>query len=803
MCDESALAKVQFEILDRKEVLAISKVHVTNQMNNVEFKKNNSVHDTRFGTFKNVACGSCKLNQKDCPGHVGHITLVYPVLNPLFVSTNLKSITNAFCFNCNDVLKACKCVDTADVPATPSSKKRRLQKRNPSIVKINMHEKYTSFNGGVKVGIYRDGVAISIRDLYALLAGIPRDVYLKWNPGFGKFTDLTDSCFIHHLVVLPTQSRPPNFSDGVWRSDHLSRLYVEVLKANINLRMKHLVVHPALVDEYHNHLQQSINVLFDVKNTSKRMPAHVVQNGGIRQRIDGKGGRIRMNLMGKRVEFSARSVLSGDPHLSMNEIGIPPSVARNLTVPVKVNRYNLGVIHKYNIRYLIKASGERFDMNRPSSFSPRIEIGDTVERSLINGDTVVVNRQPTLHRGSILGMRVKIMNTSTFRLNYSSMVTLNGDTDGDEVNIHVPQDLASRAEIEELMMSSTNIVCSQNSAPLVGLIQDSLLGCYQLSTEKAVHRHDMMDILYKMDIGDVDLTQQHYRGVQVMDFVFDHLHIDIDHLEIPKAGLVIRDSKVLSGVFNKAVLGASDNSVIHTIFLSYGHIKAERFIHLMQKAATAWLDIDGFSVGIADCVVENHEPVHHGDLDAHIQREFDERGKLPDEEQLLDATGMVTKMEAPPNQTPSNNALLAMIVSGSKGSMMNYNQITRMVGQQVVGSGRVAPEMNHYRRTLPHYKPNELTLESRGFCKNNFVRGLSPQEFFFHAQAGRIGIIDTACKTATTGYTFRKLVKVLERCVVENGPDDTRVVKNMATGAVIQFDYGEDDMDGTYMKRLT
>lgn len=794
------VAKINFEIFDRTEILTLSRVKVTNQMNNVEFKENNSLHDTRMGAFKNVKCGSCGEGQINCPGHFGHIPLLYPVVNPPFVTSNLKWIIDNYCIKCYRHNTRCSCTGEAG-----KNRKRNIGKK-PTHIKLHQHVGYTSRNAGIKIAFSIEDVPITRLDVYRHIKQIPRDEYLTFKPSYAKFTDLTDTCFIHYLPVIPTSSRPPNFSNGEWRSEHFSRLYIEVLKANQQLRMKHKVAISPLVEECHNELQSAINILFDVNNTSKKLQQNIQQNGGMRQRIDGKGGRIRMNLMGKRTEFSARSVLSGDPNLSMNEIGIPPSVARTLTIPVKVNRYNRNDLlnyQKYNIRYVIKANGEKYDMSKISSFSPTIDIGDTIERSLINGDTVVVNRQPTLHRGSILAVKVKIIETSTFRLNYSSLVTLNGDCDGDEVNIHVPQDLESRAELEELMMSSTNIVSSQDSKPLVGLIQDSLLGCYQLSRNPKVHKHDVMDLLCKMGIYDVILNQEYYRGVQLMDFALEHLGVTLCNINIPKAEFVMIDTKVKSGVFNKAVLGSSDNSVIHHIYLSFGHYKAQEFIHIMQKAATAYLDIDGFSVGIGDCIVNTHEKIHHEALDKHIQEDFDKNGNLPDEEKLLEATGIVTKLEQPADQNPDNNALLAMIMSGAKGSMMNYNQITRMLGQQVVGAGRVKPEFGETGRTLPHYIPHDLSLESRGFVKNSFIKGVSPQEFFFHAMGGRVGLIDTSCKTASTGYTFRKLVKVLERCIIENGPDNTRVVKNMTTGQIVQFNYGEDDMDGTYLKRIT
>ena len=214
-----------------------------------------------------------------------------------------------------------------------------------------------------------------------------------------------------------------------------------------------------------------------------------------------------------------------------------------------------------------------------------IEIGDTVERSLINGDIVAINRQPTLHRGSMIACFIKIFDCSTFRLNYSSMITLNADTDGDELNMHVPQDLMSRAELVELMLASTNIVCSQNNKPLIGLSQDSLLGCYKLS-KALITESDLYDLIYKAGCFDnfddikpsVLKPKKLYPGGRVLEFLFKVFDISIHNYQQKAAGdFLIQDNVVIRGIFNKHSVGTSDNSLFHQIYLRYGHKKAGKF----------------------------------------------------------------------------------------------------------------------------------------------------------------------------------------------------------------------------------
>lgn len=808
--EDKSIDTIKFTIPSVEEIVhSISSVEITNPMTTVEFAKNNTLFDTRMGAFRNVKCGTCKGSSRECTGHHGRIKLTYPCVNIRFVDTAMRKVLASFCMECFKHLKRCECVETVD----DTKKRKREPKRTPKLVKLF---KVSDGRGDNK---YLQGLKYSfkwahskgtdshltIKQVYDMMKQIPKAEWVNEFPNFSPFKNITEGPFIHYLIVLPTTSRPPNMMGGEWKQDPISRLYVSVLKKNINLSMKKDVVISTLVEEYHNQLQSAIDILFDIKQTNYKLRGMVVENGGLRQRIDGKEGRLRMNLMGKRTEFSARTVLSGDPKLGINEVGIPRVIAENLTIPVVVNRYNLYAIGNYKLKYVIKKDGRRFDVNISKNY--RIEIGDTVERCLINGDVVAVNRQPTLHRGSVIGCYVRIFDCLTFRLNYSTMVTLNADTDGDEVNVHVPQDLESRVELETLMLASTNIVSSQSSKPLVGCTQDSLLGCYLLSKEDKLPINDYMTILYDMgcedsdDVFDHRATTPYVKGTRFITAALKYVGMNMSHYEPSKEFLMI-DNVVQYGLLNKSIVGKADNSIIHHVYLSLGHEKAGKFIHLLQLAAYAFLDIRGFSVGISDCIVE-HTPINYEGLESHLKKDFFKRGGKwtgDDEEELTDALGELTKLEPPKNV--GDNRLLDMIVSGAKGTMVNFNQITRVVGQQIEAEGRVSKRFNDGKRTMPHFTKHDESAGSRGLVKNSFLKGLSPQEFFMHAMGGRIGLIDTACKTSETGAQFRRLVKVLEPLVTKDCGENKRSVINNITNQMVQFEYGEDSYDGTYLKRF-
>lgn len=807
--NEQSIDSIHFTIPSVEEVVtSLSTVEITNPMTTVEFAKNNTLFDTRMGAFRNVRCGTCKGTSRECSGHHGRIKLAFPCINIRFINTILRKILAKFCLGCFKHIERCECEEEI----MHGTKRKRAVKKRPLLVKmfkVSDGRGDNRYLQGLKYSFkwahVNDGSHLTIKELYDLLKRIPRSEYIGEFPNFSSFKNITEGPFIHYLLVLPTTTRPPNMMGGEWKQDHITRLYVSVLKKSINLTMKKDVVASTLVEEYHNQLQVSIDILFDIKQTNYKLRGMMVENGGLRQRIDGKEGRLRMNLMGKRTEFSARTVLSGDPKLGINEVGIPRVIAENLTIPVVVNKYNLGVIPTYKLKYVIKKDGRRFDVKISKNY--RIDIGDTVERCLMDGDIVAVNRQPTLHRGSVIACYARIFNCLTFRLNYSTMVTLNADTDGDEVNVHVPQDLESRTELETLMLASTNIVSSQSSKPLVGCTQDSLLGCYLLSKEMKLPINDYMSILYEMgceeddDIFDRRMSTPYVKGTRFITAALKHIGMEFTRYE-PSNEFLLVDNVVQYGLLNKSVVGKAENSIIHHIYLSLGHEKSAKFIHLIQLAAYTFLDIRGFSVGISDCIVD-HDPINFDGLEKHIKNDFFKRsGKWTgdDEDELTDALGELTKLEPPSNV--GENRLLDMIQSGAKGTMVNFNQITRVVGQQIEAEGRVSKRFSGGTRTMPHYSKFETSAESRGLVKNSFIKGLTPQEFFMHAMGGRIGLIDTACKTSETGAQFRRLVKVLEPLVSKDFGENKRGVVNNITNQVVQFEYGEDSYDGTFLKRF-
>ncbi|KAJ3686396.1 hypothetical protein LUZ61_015560 [Rhynchospora tenuis] len=299
---------------------------------------------------------------------------------------------------------------------------------------------------------------------------------LGLNPKFAR----PDWMILQVLPIPHPHVRPSVMMDTSARSeDDLTHQLAMIIRHNENLRKQERNGAPAhIIIEFAKLLQFYIATYFD--NELPGLPRATQRSGrpikSICSRLKGKEGRIRGNLMGKRVDFSARTVITPDPTINIDELGVPWSIALNLTFPETVTPYNIDRLKelveygphpppgKTGAKYIIREDGQRLDLRYlKKSSDQHLELGYKVERHLNDGDFVLFNRQPSLHKMSIMGHRIKIMPYSTFRLNLSVTSPYNADFDGDEMNMHVPQSFETRAEVLELMMVPKCIVSPQSN----------------------------------------------------------------------------------------------------------------------------------------------------------------------------------------------------------------------------------------------------------------------------------------------------------------------------------------------------
>jgi len=590
---------------------------------------------------------------------------------------------------------------------------------------------------------------------------------------------------------------------------------------------------------------------------------------GIAQRLKGKTGRFRGNLSGKRVDFSGRTVISPDPNLAVDQVGVPQRVAMALSYPEPVTQHNLAFLRSCvrngpdvwpGANFVIQPDGSK----RLLRFGDRKKIADRelapgwlVERHLCDGDWVLFNRQPSLHRVSIMAHRVKVHSHRTFRFNECVCAPYNADFDGDEMNLHVPQTAEARAEASELMSVLANLVTPKSGEPLIAATQDFITATHLLTSKSIFLDAAQFGQLCAM-LDDAQLPPQNalplpppcvlkpmrlWSGKQLLSVLFMRaaaqqwrklrfVHVAVAERSYgalagmqfaqqmdPSDGFVyVRHGELLSGRVGKAAVGSgSKKGVLYALWRQLGAETAARAMNFLAKLASRWLSESGFSIGVDD--VTPSEPlrmrkaalVRAGYAQCDVFIEQLRAGKLPPRpgcnmeqslEVLLNAELSRIREDAGKScireLDPSVNSALIMALCGSKGSTINISQMVACVGQQTVSGSR--PPDGFVGRALPHF---EKGLEARkpaakGFVENSFFSGMTCTEFFFHTMAGREGLVDTAVKTAETGYMQRRLMKALEDLGVQY--DHT---VRASDGTVVQFLYGDDGMDPAMMENVT
>ncbi|KAL4361846.1 hypothetical protein GQ457_04G021960 [Hibiscus cannabinus] len=861
---------VQFGILSPDEIRQMSVVQIEHSETTERGKpKVGGLSDPRLGTIdRKLKCETCTANMAECPGHFGHLELAKPMFHIGFMKTVL-SIMRCVCFNCckiladeddhkfkqalkiknpknrlKKILDACKnktrCEggDEIDIQGQDTEepvKKRRggCDAQQPKIT-IDGMKMIAEYKAQRKKNDDQEQLPEPVERKQTLTAERVLSVLKRISDEDCQLLGLNPKYARPEWMILQVLPIPP---PPVRPSDDLTHALAMIIRHNENLRKQERNGSPAhIISEFAQLLQFHVATYFD--NELPGLPRATQRSGrpikSICSRLKAKEGRIRGNLMGKRVDFSARTVITPDPNINIDELGVPWSIALNLTYPETVTPYNIErqpPPGKTGAKYIIRDDGQRLDLRYlKKSSDHHLELGYKVERHLNDGDFVLFNRQPSLHKMSIMGHRIRIMPYSTFRLNLSVTSPYNADFDGDEMNMHVPQSFETRAEVLELMMVPKCIVSPQSNRPVMGIVQDTLLGCRKITKRDTFIEKDVfMNILMwwedfdgKVPAPAILKPRPLWTGKQVFNLIIPkqinllrtsawHSESETGHITPGDTQVRIEKGEVLSGTLCKKTLGTSSGSLIHVIWEEVGPDAARKFLGHTQWLVNYWLLQNAFSIGIGDTIADAatmekinetiskaKEDVKQLIVKAQNKDLEPEPGRTMMESfenkvnQVLNKARDDAGNSAQKSLSESNN-LKAMVTAGSKGSFINISQMTACVGQQNVEGKRIP--FGFIERTLPHFTKDDYGPESRGFVENSYLRGLTPQEFFFHAMGGREGLIDTAVKTSETGYIQRRLVKAMEDIMVKY--DGT--VRN-SLGDVIQFLYGEDGMDAVWIE---
>ncbi len=658
-----------------------------------------------------------------------------------------------------------------------------------------------------------------------------------------------------YIPAPPVCIRPSVAQDNASTEDDLTTKLAEIVHMSSLLKAALQKGQPlATIMEQWEFMQLQVAMYINSDIPGLQQPGSGKAIRGFCQRLKGKQGRFRGNLSGKRVDFSGRTVISPDPNLSVEQVALPQLVAKNMTYPERVFQHNIEKLRERvrngpstwpganQIQKLGEENKRSLKFGDCKAIAQNLQIGDVVERHLEDGDIVLFNRQPSLHKLSIMAHYAKIRPWRTFRFNECVCAPYNADFDGDEMNIHVPQTEEARTEAMVLMGVKNNLCTPKNGELIISATQDFITASYLLSSrDKFLDRKTFTQLCMDMVDGNMHIdipppaiikpeamwTGKQLFGVLMRPNKQSNVLVNLDakcrDFQKPPAGqapdmdindgwLVIRNSQVMCGRMDKTTVGSGNKaSIFYVILRDFGPDQAVKAMDRLAKLSARFLTNQGFSIGINDVMGSKSLDERKTALVTKAYREVDDlielykNGKLEKitgfnlEETLENAiSGLLSRLRQQAGKScidtlSSWNSPLIMAKSGSKGSAINVAQMITLVGQQMIASARVADGFQD--RTLPHFPKHAKQPLSKGFVRNSFFSGLTTTEFFFHAISGREGLVDTAVKTAETGYMSRRLMKSLEDLSTKY--DNT---VRTSSGSVVQFQFGADKLDPVDME---
>ncbi|UCD14708.1 MAG: DNA-directed RNA polymerase subunit A' [Thermoplasmatales archaeon] len=851
---------LKFSVLSPNEIrkMSATKVITADTYDDDGFPIPMGLMDQKMGIIEpGLRCKTCslKVGKDGCPGHFGHIDLAMPVVHVGFVKT-IRNSLRATCRSCGRILLTDKQLDGYK----SIIKKNRLEGRDNAYIfksiisectKLEACSRCDHATGKIDLdkptSFRENGKKLTPTEIRDWLEKIPdEDLPLL---DINKESARPEWMVLTVLPVPPVTVRPSvTLESGERSEDDLTHKLVDVIRINQRLQENRDAGAPQLiVEDLWELLQYHVTTYLD--NQTSGIPPARHRSGRplktLAQRLKGKEGRFRSNLSGKRVNFSARTVISPDPNLSINEIGVPEEIATELTIPVRVTPHNLEWCKK-----LIKQSAEpdtteyvphvnyvkrykdgieqriKVAERNAEEVAEKLEAGFVIERQLMDGDIALFNRQPSLHRMSMMAHRVKVVPYRSFRFNLSVCPPYNADFDGDEMNLHLLQGVEAKAEAEILMKVQENILSPRFGGVIIGGIHDHVSGCFLLTyKDREFSKEETAQILGSFNYKGKFPNTHHEDGKY---FVYGR---DIFSVLLPKdlnieykakacfkcdeckapdcphnAYVIIKNGVLKQGIVDENSIGSFKGKIIENIIRDHGTYAGRKFIDDVTRLAIVIVTKFGFTTSIDDEDIpkEAKRQIEAGLKKAQskinslvVAYENNELESLPGrsleetlEMEIMRVTGRTRDMagEIASEYLGMDNSAVIMAKSGARGSMLNLSQMSGCVGQQAVRGERISRGYRH--RTLPHFKKGDLGASAKGFVASSYKSGLNPTEYFFHSMGGREGLVDTAVRTSRSGYMQRRLVNALEDLKVEN--DGT--VRH-TEGDIIQFIYGEDGID--------
>ena len=854
------------EKMEKISVCKITKVLPKGKSTDVDFTSD----DHRLGSLENNSlCASCGKTNDECPGHYSMIDLPKKYIHPLFREQVIRTL-QCFCFKCYQPLMNKDIINDIQLKGYQklmyiANESKNIQHPHGSCTHVNKNYSYQSnpifktgtgprTSKGKVVGMPTSGNKDSVDIFTQIKIGAGKDseyinYFITPEMVFDIFSNISDSdvkligyeghfedskwvwnnhplnFIVDFIPVIPPSARPYVKREGIRKDDFITKFYDDVLVE---------------IQKYYNTEEGRENFLSKILFYY----SHIIDNGdkaykkaaldvikSFKDRLVGKQELIRGSLMGKRSDYTGRTVLGPNGTLEFGEIAPPAIMKGTLTVPEHVTKYNIDFIKKLSsedqIKCLIpkrgKLSGRKLKFKKDKH---EIKIGDIVERHSRDGDPIIFNRAPTLQKQSMCAYKCKFQNKLSVGIHITSTTGHNADFDGDEGNIHMIQSSQAQVEARTFMSAPACIISGINSSPVGGIIYNGATGGYLLSDD------------------DVTLTEDEFlSGLRSMKYAEEHFDTYLDRLfELniehgfkldPYSGkalcsllfpptfwysngkVVIRNGILVKGRLTKKNMGPSPNSIVQTFYKNFGVESTRRFITDATFLFNWFLGMYGFTVGVKDCRpprdVEEEFKLRKEQIIEEINQEVlsfpplakdaTELDKSQREQKIQEVITSGTdrikmaliggEVEEDGKKIKINrilapdNAISIMAASGAKGKVNDTAKIIALLGQQYVPDKRPPTVMSRGKRWLSSFSIDDKSIYSRGFISSSFYEGLEPDEFFAHSMASRIGLCNTAVKTADIGFLQRRMVKSQEDLVAQYDGS----VRNQ-TGNIFQFSYG-------------
>lgn len=836
----------------REQKLAIAK---DIRISSSELNGPGTINDSRMGVIGiNMHCGYCGMI--DCPSHYGLLKLPYPIYNPIGVRT-LISVLQVVCNCCSrllvpeSVLESTKmislrfdrrlaeleayCKDGVHrclreaIPGVPACQPNPGYDVTKDVIKKGVIRKIVPEDGKTTAKSRKEGTRVdcNIFEIIAILNNISeQDAKLmgfsQLSPGKVGRWDIAVShprdLIMTHILIPPPIIRPHIYEGGTFRNDILTTAYQSLIK-----KVGEIITSGVKIDSSNrqqmNNCQNSILSMSEYTSSAKviesskdlyamlhgiLMDASKAKFGHssnkmitVLKRFDGKKGIGRMNAQGKRVNYSARTVLGPEISVLPDEIGIPEDFARVLTVPVRVTRYNTEylteLLLKGKIQYITSAkTGLRQSYNNKRDQQQQLFIGDVVERWLQDGDWVMFNRQPSLHKQSMLAAKVRLRKMKTLGYPLYICAAQNADFDGDEGNLWPPQYIETMVECRFIYNMNLNLMSSERNCPMMGLTMNSITASYLLSAgnvrvPEALFREIIGNLSNHSDLDNLSDRLRRYRihprsGEALLsalfpkDFYYKH------------NGVLIIDGVLIKGQLKKSHVGTSGRSIVQDIHKRYGPMRTSVYICEATQLTCKWLIERGFTVGLEDIinpeesadgrlVVGNDNVVKKALASIYLQVEvlggpvddpIEERYRMQQRSNILNSAqgiGLSVAKEAFSKQG-NNIGIMSDYGSSAKGGLGNVGQMMGCVSQQYYQGRPFDPSISGERRLLPNFDLDDHSPQANAFVESSLYDGSTPEEFFFRMKGGREGMLDTALTTPKTGSMHHLLGKGNENQVI-------------------------------------